>query len=69
MKNFFNRFMKKYEKSRLFRIVYSVLTFVIGVNIAALAYNQHWFIRGLLGGCAGGMILYPFFTLKEERKN
>lgn len=63
-----NRFMKHYEKSRLFRIIYSLLTFVIGVNIAALAYNQHWFIRGLLGGCVGGMILYPFFTLKEQRK-
>ncbi|MCT4583813.1 MAG: hypothetical protein N4A54_02715 [Peptostreptococcaceae bacterium] len=69
MEKFLKNFMKYYEKSRLFRFLYSFLTFVIGVYISSLLSHRYWFIKAMIESFAVGLILYPFFTLKEQRKN
>lgn len=69
MEKFLKNFMKYYEKSRLFRILYSLLTFVIGVCISSLLSHRYWFIKAMIESFAVGLILYPFLTWKEQRKN
>lgn len=70
MEKFLNRFMKYYEKSRLFRIVYSLLIFIINVYIFYLLdeYKDYNSIKEPLHIGFWIVLFGPFFYFREKKK-